>query len=61
MAVPKRKTSKHRKRIRRSHLRIATPALASCSRCGATMKPHTVCDSCGYYDGVEVTPKPLEP
>jgi large subunit ribosomal protein L32 len=60
MALPKRRTSKHRKRIRRSHLRIAKPALANCSRCGATKKPHTVCDGCGYYDGTEVTPKPPE-
>lgn len=57
MAVPKRKTSKHRKRKRRSHLRIVKPAMSKCSRCGTTMKPHTVCDSCGHYDGKEVIPQ----
>jgi len=54
MAVPKRKTSKHRKRKRRSHLALSAPALSKCARCGTTIKPHTVCDSCGHYRGTEV-------
>ncbi|MBI4880803.1 MAG: 50S ribosomal protein L32 [Planctomycetes bacterium] len=60
MAVPKRKTSKHRKRKRRSHLALPVPAATRCSRCGAYKKPHTVCDSCGYYRGADVLAKPLE-
>lgn len=60
MAVPKRKTSKHRKRKRRSHLALAIPGISKCDRCGTTKKPHTVCDSCGYYKGEEVIPKSLE-
>lgn len=58
MAVPKRKTSKHRKRKRRSHLALSAPGLSRCSRCGATIKPHTVCGSCGRYRGAEVLPPP---
>jgi large subunit ribosomal protein L32 len=57
MAVPKRRTSKHRKRKRRSHLALSSPALSSCPRCGAATKPHTVCDSCGHYRGSEVLPE----
>ncbi len=57
MAVPKRKTSKHRKRKRRSHLALSAPGLSQCARCGATIRPHTVCNSCGHYRGVEVLPK----
>ena len=49
MAHPKRRTSKHRKGIRRSHLGLKTPTLHSCPRCGTTGKPHTVCENCGYY------------
>jgi large subunit ribosomal protein L32 len=54
MAVPKRKTSKRRKRIRRSHHNITAPSLSRCSRCGATTRAHTVCDACGFYKGVNV-------
>lgn len=57
MAVPKRKTSKSRKRKRRAHHALSVPPLAKCSRCGATIKPHTVCISCGHYRGTEVFPQ----
>ncbi len=54
MAVPKRKTSKQRKRKRRSHLALVEPATAKCDRCGATKVPHAACDNCGYYRGRDV-------
>ena len=54
MAVPKRKTSKARKRKRRAHLALSTPALANCARCGAAKAPHTACDNCGHYHGRDV-------
>lgn len=54
MAVPKSKTSKRRKRIRRSHHHLELPSMSRCSRCGAVARPHAVCDSCGYYKGVAV-------
>ncbi|MFH0947050.1 MAG: 50S ribosomal protein L32 [Planctomycetota bacterium] len=60
MAVPKRKTSKHRKRKRRAHLALSIPAMSDCPRCGSVIKPHTVCDSCGYYRGTEVLPPPSD-
>jgi large subunit ribosomal protein L32 len=52
MAVPKRKTSKSRKNLRRSHHGLAMPAQAKCPQCDEPRAPHRVCRSCGYYDGV---------
>ncbi len=54
MAVPKRKTSKSRKGIRRSHLALQAVTLIKCSRCGAAKERHTVCGECGYYRGKSV-------
>ena len=49
MPHPKRRQSSHRQGIRRSHLAQKPQQLAQCGRCGATTKPHRVCDNCGYY------------
>jgi large subunit ribosomal protein L32 len=54
MAVPKRKTSKARKRKRRAHLALDLPASSLCDRCGAEKVPHAVCANCGYYRGRDV-------
>ncbi len=54
MAVPKRKTSKTRKRKRRTHWRLASPGLARCPNCNQACRPHSVCPSCGFYAGREV-------
>jgi len=51
MAVPKRKTSLHRKGIRRAHHAIGKPNLRPCPNCGAYGRPHIVCSSCGFYNG----------
>ncbi len=51
MAVPKRKTSKSRKRMRRSHHSAAGKALQACPRCDSPKLPHRICPSCGYYGG----------
>jgi large subunit ribosomal protein L32 len=50
MAVPKRKTSKARKRKRRSHHALDQPALAECQQCKQMKEPHRVCPHCGYYN-----------
>lgn len=49
MAVPKRKTSKARKRKRRTHYKLDTPNLDRCPNCGAAKTPHRVCADCGHY------------
>ena len=66
MAVPKRKTSKERKRKRRSHDALAVPNLPKatktraegsrskrffCSNCNRPKAPHAICSICGYYRG----------
>jgi large subunit ribosomal protein L32 len=54
MAVPKRKTSNARRDKRRNNsYKLAVPAMAKCEQCGAVKRPHRVCESCGYYNGVQ--------
>lgn len=54
MAVPKKKTSKSRRNMRRAHLHLATPGYIECSNCGELMRPHHVCGACGHYNQREV-------
>ncbi len=51
MAVPKRRTSKSRKRLRRGHHVAASMRTQACPRCSSPKLPHRVCGSCGYYRG----------
>ncbi len=56
MAVPFRRTSKTKKRMRRTHLKKDTPQMTSCPNCGAQLKPHRACTHCGYYKNEQVIP-----
>lgn len=51
MAVPKRKTSKSRRDKRRTHKKVAAPAVNECPECGEPKQPHRACPSCGSYKG----------
>jgi len=51
VAVPKRKKSKSKSRMRRSHHALEVPNLRPCPRCGAYVLPHRVCPECGHYKG----------
>ena len=51
MAVPKRRTSKRRKRARNTHKAAPAIAIQSCPQCNSMKRPHRVCDECGYYAG----------
>lgn len=51
MAVPKRKMSKSRKRLRRGHHSGAGMKTQACPRCSSPKLPHRVCPTCGYYRG----------
>jgi large subunit ribosomal protein L32 len=51
MPNPKRKHSKQRRDKRRTHDKVAIPTLYTCSNCGAAVRYHRVCPSCGYYRG----------
>ena len=57
MAVPFRKVSKTRKRMRRSHNALETVGTTVCKECGATIKPHRVCKNCGTYNKKEIIPQ----
>jgi large subunit ribosomal protein L32 len=51
MAVPKRRTSKRKKRARNTHKTAPAIALQTCPQCGSMKRPHRVCEECGYYKG----------
>ncbi|WP_120189427.1 50S ribosomal protein L32 [Ammoniphilus oxalaticus] len=57
MAVPKRRTSKTRKRLRRTHFKLEVPGMVKCLTCGDYKLSHRVCKSCGTYKGQEVVNK----
>lgn len=52
--VPKRKTSKARKRKRRSHHALTPRGTVICSHCNQVALPHRVCANCGWYQGRQV-------
>ena len=51
MAHPKRKTSKSKKRMRRSHNALHDKTISVCSYCGDAIISHRVCSGCGHYNG----------
>ena len=54
MAVPKKKVSKSRRDMRRSHQALKGVGHVECPNCGELKRPHHVCAACGYYKGREV-------
>ena len=54
MAVPQRRISKTRKRLRRTHFKLSVSGLVTCPQCGAMIKAHHVCPKGGYYAGKPV-------
>ena len=55
MAVPKKRTSKRRKGMRRSHDSIKfTANVVECQECGDLKLRHHLCPGCGYYRGRKV-------
>ena len=55
MAVPKKKISKSRRNMRRSHDALGRNVYVECSNCGELKRPHHVCSACGHYNGREVS------
>ncbi|MDM7202735.1 MAG: 50S ribosomal protein L32 [Thermodesulfobacteriaceae bacterium] len=51
MAVPKRKTSRSRRGMRRAHQALAAHSGSICPKCKAFKLPHRVCPKCGFYKG----------
>lgn len=61
MPVPKRKTSKSRRNLRRSHHARAIPSqVMDCPQCGEPSAMHRICAHCGFYKGKEVLQIPIE-
>lgn len=54
MAVPKKKTSKSRRDMRRSHHHLASINTSECTNCGLQKLPHHICQGCGHYNGRQV-------
>lgn len=57
MAVPKKKSSRSRRNMRRfsSSNRLLKLTAISCPNCHETVRPHRVC-TCGHYNGKTVLP-----
>ncbi|KAB3535208.1 50S ribosomal protein L32 [Alkaliphilus pronyensis] len=55
MAVPKRKTSKSKRNMRRaSNSKYVAVGYVKCPQCHEPKLPHRVCGDCGYYKNREV-------
>jgi len=52
--VPKQRHTKSRRNKRRSQIHLHALTLTICSHCKKPSLSHTVCKSCGYYNGKEV-------
>ena len=57
MAVPFRRTSKTKKRMRRTHLKKVAANTVTCPKCGEPIRPHRACVKCGFYKGVDTAKK----
>jgi large subunit ribosomal protein L32 len=57
MAVPKKKTSKSKRNLRRSHDHIKMPHVSTCPQCHEPVLPHHVCSNCGTYRGKTIIEK----
>lgn len=52
MAVPKRRTTRMKRDMRRAnHDKVEPVQLVACPNCGDMMIPHRVCGACGHYKG----------
>lgn len=54
MAVPQRRTSKTRKRMRRTHFKLTVPGMVACPACSEPKLAHRICKACGSYNGKTV-------
>lgn len=55
MAVPKRKTSKSKRDMRRAaNSKTFAPGYVECPQCHEPKLSHRVCPECGYYKNKEV-------
>jgi large subunit ribosomal protein L32 len=57
VAVPKRKTTSSKSKMRRAqHDKVTPVQLISCEKCGEATLPHRACAACGHYKGRKARP-----
>ncbi len=54
MGVPKKRKSKMKTALRRSHHALEALNPSKCSHCGVPIPSHRACPACGYYQGKPV-------
>jgi len=55
MAVPKQKKSRAKTRSRRAqNLKFKKPTVNVCPVCETPVRPHHICENCGYYNSEPV-------
>ncbi len=54
MAVPRKKITRSKRGMRRSHGALRAASYVECAKCGELKRPHHFCTSCGYYREREV-------
>ena len=54
MPVPKKKTSRSKRNMRRSHHALERTYSIVCPKCGESVLRHRVCMACGQYRGKQV-------
>ncbi|HLJ69102.1 MAG TPA: 50S ribosomal protein L32 [Chloroflexota bacterium] len=59
-ALPKKRQSRSKRGMRRSHDRLKLGAIILCSHCRRPHLAHHVCPNCGYYAGREVVPEKIK-
>jgi large subunit ribosomal protein L32 len=57
MGVPKKRTSKMKRDMRRAGNNSLKTAVQvnKCANCGAPVQPHRLCAACGFYKGKKVS------
>ena len=54
MAVPKKRRSKSRSRIKKAAWGLETPNFIACPNCATLTHSHRACMACGFYKGKQV-------
>jgi len=53
MAVPRHRHTRSSVGQRRMHIFIKPASLTTCKKCSKPVRPHVICQYCGYYKGKE--------
>jgi large subunit ribosomal protein L32 len=60
VAVPKRRKSKSKSRMRHANKSLILPNLRPCPKCGSYVLPHRVCPECNHYKGQVIVEKKVQ-